>query len=270
MKKVLLSILSVAALSSMNAQTTVFTASAAADFQNFAIVDADQDGKAWGLYDLSQGPAGTTFDAQGEIVGSNSWDTVALTPDNWLITPAIDLTGMTSCSLDFGRAAVDASWPAENYSVYAVSAADVNAAVTAFATATPLLTETIATGDDWQVKTVDLSSMDNTANVYVAIRHYNCTDQYILMVDDITISGTGTPVSITENEATYRTYAYENELYVLSPNATNETVTITSLTGQIVDTYTLNGNVLRTDISHLSSGVYLVTINGNTTKIAVK
>jgi hypothetical protein len=268
MKKLLLSIFAVGSIASLNAQTTIYTASTAADFQNFTIIDADQDGKAWGLYDLSAGGgAGTSFDAQAELIGSNSWDTVALTPDNWAITPVLDLTGMTSCSVDFGRAAVDPSWPAENYSVYAVSAADVNAAAVAFASATALFTETIATGDAFEIKSADLSSLDNMANVYIAFRHHDCTDQYLLVIDDITVKGTGTPVSINENEMNVTVYPNPaNDVLNIKTDVNATSVSIVSLDGKIVSSTNLNGTMNSVNVSNLVAGVYFYTItseNGN-------
>lgn len=273
MKKLLLSIFAVAAIGAVNAQVTVYSASDLADFQNMSIADVDQDGKAWGVFDLTG--AGSTFDAQADMLGSRSWDTVALTPDNWVVTPSIDLTGMTSCNLEFGVVGFHPTDFAENYSVYAVTAANVNAAFAAFASATPIFTETIATGNTYEVKSVSLASMDNTHNVYIGIRHHACTNQNLLLLDDITVTGTGTPSAIVENVLDVTTYAFENELFVNSTeNLNNAQVNVLNTMGQTVASFNANGTANRFDLSNLSAGVYLVNIssegNAKTSKITVK
>ena len=261
MKKLLFSIL-IASSAVASAQTTYYSASAAADFQLGAPVDADQDGKGWGIFDLTG--AGTPLDAQGEILASNSWDTVALTPDNWYITPAINLTGASNASLRWGRAALDPDWPAENYSVYVVTGADLTAVVAALQTATPVFTETIATGGVWANKSVAINSFAGQNNVYVAFRHHDCTDQFIFLVDDIRVDN----VADIEESSIAAASVYPNpasDVLNIKTEEAIQNVTISSVDGKVVANAT-SGSV---DISVLNAGVYVynvTTVTGKTAK----
>lgn len=262
MKKILLSFSAVVIAASLSAQTTVYSATGLADYTSWSVVDADGDTHAWGVYDLTG--AGTSFDAQGEVLGSYSWDATdgALTPDNWAVTPPIDLTGFTEASLSWGRAGVDADWPEENYSVYVVTGVDVAAAIAAFAIATPVYTETIQVGNEWIVRSVDISAFDDMANVYVAIRHHDCTDWFLLAVDDVTVTGTpASGVGIIEN--TLVASAYPNpansELNItMSENATS--VAVISMDGKVVASQEVNGTSTTINVANLNAGVYFYEV----------
>ena len=262
MKKILLSFSAVVIAASLSAQTTVYSATGLAEYSTWTTVDVDADGFNWGVLDFT-GSTAAYLDAQGEVLGSFSYDNdsgTALTPDNWAVSPAIDLTGYVDASLSWGRAGVDASYPAENYSVYVVTGVDVTAAITAFSTATPVYTETIATGGEWVVRTADISAFDNMANVYVGIRHHDCTDMFLLAVDDVTVTGNST-ASINEN--TLVTSAYPNpansELNItMSENATS--VAVISMDGKVVASQEVNGNSTIINVANLNSGVYFYEV----------
>jgi hypothetical protein len=269
MKKVLLSISAIVAAAAINAQTTVYTATNLADYQAWSVIDLDQDTQAWGVFDFltgnAGGPVGTSFDAQGFVLGSFSWDPeteLPLTPDNWAISPAINLTGYTSASLSWGRAAVDADFYAENYSVYVVTAADATALGAALAAATPVYTETIATGNAWVVRTVDVSSFDNTANVYVAIRHHACTDQFLLVVDDITITASGSgPASVVENAMNVNVYPNPaDDVLNISMDLNGASVSVISMDGKVVASQVMSGTTATVDVANLVSGVYFYEV----------
>lgn len=264
MKKVLFSIL-IASSTVASAQTTYYSASSAADFQLGTVVDADQDGKTWGIFDLTaNGGAGTSFDSQAEVLGSNSWDTVALTPDNWYVSPAINLTGASNASLRWGRAAIDPDWPAENYSVYVVTGADLNAVVAALQTATPVFTETIATGGVWANKSVAINSFAGQNNVYVAFRHHDCTDQFIFLLDDIKVDN----VADIEETSVVSVSVYPNpatDVLNIKTEEAIQNVTITSIDGKVV----ANATSEIVDIAALNAGVYVynvTTVTGKTAK----
>ena len=108
-------------------------------------------------------------------------------PDNYLVSPNIPLGG----SITFWATNVDDDFGAEHFSV-AVSTnsnTDVNDFMdveewTLLAEKTGV-TRNINNGT-WYEFTVDLSAFSGMG--YVAIRHFNCTEQWILCVDDITIT----------------------------------------------------------------------------------
>ena len=143
-------------------------------------IDADNDGFGWEHSSVQEDVSG--YSSSGSVI-SYSYDNtteVALTPDNWLITPAISLSGTSSLSFWF---VVASSYPADHYGVYVstTSATDTSAFTLVYE-----MTPTSANGN-WTQQTVDLTSYAGNT-VYIAFRHFNCTDQFILALDDITVS----------------------------------------------------------------------------------
>ena len=102
--------------------------------------------------------------------------TGAVTPDNYLVSPQIRLGG----SITFYAAARMSNYPAEKFTVM-VSQAGNSSTGNFIATD---LTVTLS-DNSWHEYTVDLSSYSGMG--YVAIRHYDCNDQHLLYIDDITI-----------------------------------------------------------------------------------
>ena len=142
-------------------------------------VDADNDGDVWDEI----GMPGHNSDG---CATSRSYDNNSgpLTPDNWLITPAVNLTA--NASLSFWVCAQDSSYAAEHYGVY------ISTTGTATSNFTLLFEETLdANGGAraqgaWKEKTVDLSAYTGQT-VYIAFRHFNCTDQFYMNLDDVVI-----------------------------------------------------------------------------------
>lgn len=159
----------------------------------WTLIDADGDGYNWML--PSQGGLGHNG-SDGMLV-SYSYDNASaspLTPDNFLVSPCVTLP--ENSVISFYVSALDESYPAEHFAV-AVSTT-VNDDPTAFTT----LQEWTLTakgqharqsrnvlGDrqgNWYQFTVDLSSYAGQ-EVYLAIRHFNVSDQFAICIDDIFI-----------------------------------------------------------------------------------
>lgn len=162
--------------------STVNTFPYEADFQNGAIVacwntiDADGDGYAW---ETTTFPG--TFSSASYIN-----DVGALTPDNWLVSPQIQLAAGSNYTLMWDARGVDQSYYAEHFGVY------VSTTGTAPANFVALQQYDIASSN-WATYTLDLSSYAGQS-IYVAFRHWNCTDEYWLSIDY---------VSITESQEVY-------------------------------------------------------------------
>ena len=133
----------------------------------------------------------------------------AVTPDNYLVSPQFRLGG----SFKFYAAARMSSYPAEKFSVLVSESGNTNANDFTHTLLTVTLTSSTYS---WNEYTVDLS--DYSGMGYVAIRHYDCNDQHLLYVDDITIvegevndgsvtasyvNGTSCTVIATPNEGYY-------------------------------------------------------------------
>lgn len=177
-------------------------------------VDADADGYTWegSANPASYFQAGTDLSGSGHnssngFVISGSYSNVshsALTPDNWLITPAINLTA--NAILSFWVCAQDARYAEEHYGVYISTTAGMNPA-----DFTLLYEETIdvnggaKTQGVWKWKTIDLSSYTGQT-VRIAFRHFNCSDMFVFNLDDVEIFAPTSPTIIanpsTENFGT--------------------------------------------------------------------
>lgn len=199
-------------------------------------VDADGDGSNWDVI----GMPGHNSDG---CVTSKSYDNNigALTPDNWLITPAVNLTA--DAVLTFWVCAQDASWPSEHYGVYISTTAS-----TTPSDFTLIYEETIdANGGPreqgvWKQKTVNLSSYTGQT-IRIAFRHFNCTDMFYIDLDDVVIFSQPTTPTI-------------------SPSSTNldfGTIMLGSTADATVNvvTYNLTANVTAT-----TAAPYSVSANG--------
>ena len=134
---------------------------------------------------------------------SGGSDATAVTPDNYLVSPQFRLGG----SFTFYAASRMSNYPAEKFSVLVSTTG--NSSVSDF-THTAL---TVTLSDNtWNEYTIDLSEYSGMG--YVAIRHYDCNDQHLLYVDDVTI--TEPAVEDGSMSATY--YEGESCTVVATPN----------------------------------------------------
>ncbi len=209
---------------------------------SWTTIDADGDGYDWvlgsacdGIYLNGGNLAGTGRNDSQDLVVSGSYSNVtgALTPDNYLVSPQVELGG----SITFWAAAQDASYAAEVFGVAVSTTSNTDAS--AFTTiqsftmtakgryindgscrTMPIKTRSVLTrsgnraGGTWYQYTVDLSDYAGQTG-YVAIRHYNCTDQFMLDVDDITINGPATEeqewTMVTTDATSYNAEGLEPE-----------------------------------------------------------
>lgn len=117
---------------------------------------------------------------------SRSWaNNVAYSPDNILVSQAINLTAAPSAGLSllFKVGTLEgAPYHQEHYAVY-VTTANTLSAITS---ATPVHETTLATPQAMGAVTVDLSAYAGQT-VYISFRHYNCVDMNTLILDDVTV-----------------------------------------------------------------------------------
>lgn len=142
-------------------------------------VDNDGDGNDWFVYDYD----GTQAHTGTYSIASASWNSTsgALNPENWLISPAIDLTSTTgTVMLSWWVAAQDASWTSENYKVVL---SNTTADLTSF---TVDLYEETLPGSGWFERSVDLSAYTGET-IYLAFVHYDCTNQFYIKLDDVSV-----------------------------------------------------------------------------------
>ncbi|SMC51820.1 T9SS-dependent choice-of-anchor J family protein [Moheibacter sediminis] len=274
MKKFLFSLAMVAGFMTVNAQTVIWSDDFEdEDISDWTIYDEDGDGNTWGdlfyVQDQNQNPVSPIS------LISRSWQQVALTPDNWVVSPAIDLTGASGAiTLNWKVQAAAAAWDLENYSVYVATAADLASLEASDVTFTETYDDPANAGTQYD-RDLDLSDFAGQI-VYVAFRHHDVTDQDWLSIDDVSVEAeTLMAVSdLNKNvSAVYPNPVIDNFNINLSSkfNASNVFVTITDLAGRTVKTF---GAADSYNVSELPKGVYVVKItdgqNTETKKIVKK
>lgn len=152
------------------------------DVTGWTIIDNDGDGNNWGIF-ADQG--WTPHQYSGAWAGSFSWDSVALTPDNFITSPAISVTSGTSAALSLIiGSGDDATYFAEHYSVYVTTDITDVAAITS---GTVFDSDRTIPANGTELRTYDISAyMGQT--IYVSVRHHNVSDEFILGLDDVTVT----------------------------------------------------------------------------------
>ena len=161
------------------------------NLSGWTTIDADGDGYNWCSSDSVLGPEygyngykdGLLCAMSASYSGVEMWP---LTPDNYLVTP-VKYYITENSQLSFVVCAQDPGYPEEHYGV-AISMVG-NTDAKDFVT---IWEETIAKDDpdmntpqtDWKGKIVDLSAYAGQ-EVYIAFRHFNCTGQYFICLDDV-------------------------------------------------------------------------------------
>ena len=201
-------------------------------------VDADGDGHDWQFASVLMEGYTITPNSGEDMLSSESYDfdaSLPLTPDNWLISPIVPLGGtftMYACSQD-------AEYPNEHFGVFVSTSSDLD-----IATFTMVNEWTITINREespWGLYTVDLSAYAGQTG-YVAVRHFNCTDQFYLNVDNFSLTCFDYPVIPDPIHIDYLTAnVYVRLKAGLEQGVHNGEITVTS--GDNTATVTLNGMV---------------------------
>ena len=222
------------------------------DFENelndcWSMIDNDGDGYNWTY--LSGNENLVTHSGTGHMT-SASWASAALTPDNWLITPAINLS--QDATLSFWVAGQDPSYAEEHFSVYLSTTGNT---VNDFTVT--LLSDQVTTSEMTEY-TANLSAYTGN-NVYIAFRHHNVSDMFRINLDDVSV----TPgVGIKEVENNVSIFPNPAHSYI-NVNATSNisNVEVYTIAGQKVADFTANGTTTVINTSNLSNGLYMMRIN---------
>ncbi len=218
-------------------------------------IDQDGDGHNWHVF---------TYDTIGFAV-SDSWMAGfigALTPENYLVSPQINLAGLSgTVKLRYTLQVPDPVLFAEHYKL-AVSTSGI-----APADFTSIVKEETCTADDyyeiypyWHERIVDLTPFIGQ-KIYLTWCHYNCTDQYQLLLDSIQVSYSP-DVKITDYDKT------ELNIY---PNPANEKLVVMgSFENAQMQLFTTEGRQVyqsgkasrqaSINVSNLENGIYILKI----------
>ena len=199
------------------------------------------------------------LDGNGLLASYSSYQ-IPFHPDNWLVSPQLAL-GNNDYTLSFKVRALSSSYFAEKYSVLiSKTGMDIENDFT------EIHTETL-TGSVFKTVTLPLSSYANES-VYVAFRHWDCTDMSALILDDVSVDiKTVIPV-VTGNEINI----YQNNGNVFIEFSENSSVRLLDVSGRVLGNYNVAAN--STLSINQPSGIYLLEVrsNGNvsTHKLVVK
>lgn len=209
------------------------------EFDGWTSIDADGDGNDW-FYNHEQvhTPHCNPYSGEG-VVCSASYDndkSSALTPDNWLVSPKLTLGGV----LKFWAKGQDTSYCSEHFAVFVSTSG--NTSPSSFVQ----VSEEFTTESEYKEYTVDLSSYSGEG--YVAIRHFNVTDQFILDVDYITYEFAAASLPGNSDKWKYKL------------NVTNNPYTLSDLQpakNYVVQVMAVNGDC--NNVSGWSSPVFVTT-----------
>ena len=223
--------------------------------QGWTSIDADGDGHGWmvGTEVMSAGlNEGYGHNFTPDMVLSKSYDNNAgvLNPDNYLVSPEKAAYGQIS----FWACGQDANYAAEHFGV----AVSTGGATASEFTMVQEWTMTAKVQGGWYEYTVDLSSYGDQP-IWVAIRHFNCSDQFYLDVDDILLTNYD---AVPENEV---------NLLSVYPNPATDKVVVTSevsvnrydiydVAGAIVMGNEVNASEFDVNVSELPAGAYIIRI----------
>ena len=244
----------------ISAQTVVWSDNLedSATYDSFGVNDMDADGNNWGLYNTnaSSSAAGLT----GIYWGSSSYiSTGPLTPDNLLFTPTMDIPAAETGIVFKMRVAASYTPDfAENFTVYVYDNAD-GANLSA-----PIHSETLTAGSDGTAKmiSVDVPVTFAGKTIGFLIRHHDCTNQELFMIDDFEVSY-GNSLS-TEDNSIGKMSIYPNsvkEIVTINTNKVINSITIVNQLGQtvkVIQEKEILNNTL--NLSNLSSGIYFMSI----------
>ena len=163
-------------------------------FDGWTTIDADGDGHDWfftrdlesiyayysGIMDWDNPEKDFFYSGTGSVASGSYINGVgALTPNNYLVSPKVELGG----SISFYTCPLDNSYYYETIGVFVSTNSNTDPA-----DFTEVESWTL-TDEHWKQYTVDLSAYSGEG--YIAIRHYNSVDVYIFFLDEVTITAPG-------------------------------------------------------------------------------
>ena len=155
-------------------------------------IDADGDGYGWRMMSEASLPAHTGSDGMFSQSYDNNFG--ALNPNNFLVTNQVTIGANSVFS--FYACAQDASWAAEHFGVGVSTASQNNPSDFTMVQEWTLSSKEGAKGPrgtnaqgTWYQYSVNLGAYAGQ-QVYICIRHFNCTDMFYIDIDDVVLTNT--------------------------------------------------------------------------------
>ena len=159
------------------------------DVSNWTRYDVDGDGNQWAdIFEVTT-TDGTPVTPVSMI--SRSWQGSPLTPNNWIVSPAIDLTAATGAvNLSWKVQCAAETWDTEKYSVYVSTSSDMATLMASPVTFSEVYDDPANEGTSY-LRILDVSSLVGQT-IYVAFRHHDVTDQDFISIDDVKVAAPAT------------------------------------------------------------------------------
>ncbi len=211
--------------------------------EGWTTIDADGDGYDWYDYDDEDKPL---YHSAKTCLASASYNDKALTPDNWLVTKQLDLGG----TLRVWIGASDNYDCQEHFAIYLSTTGEfVDDSGNPKEGLITLLPETETTYG-YKEYTADLSAYAGQEG-YIAIRHFNTSDQFILVLDDFGIYA-GTVVETTASPFTITGLKpdteYEVEVQAVYDDKTSDWSSVATFTTANAESIGLADNADNTQV----------------------
>lgn len=227
--------------------------------QGWTLIDEDGDGHNFQVINYADAPTALV---------SYSFDNNSgpLTPDNYVITPAIPINGITSLELSYEVGGQDPDWSLETYTVYVSTGntvADFQNDEISFSLE-EYLGDDPSTHGDSQVRVIEnLEMFDDAEEVYIAFRHHNSTDQFAINFRNIALEGEGTLGTDKHYIEGFAHFVNGKELTIKAGESIGS-LDIYNLLGQSIYTATPNNTITTASLDNLTSGIYIgeITVEG--------
>jgi len=234
--------------------------------QCWQVIDSDGDNNNWAVWYNQETETGTLEGNTGVgMMYSESFNNtdLALTPDNYLILPQLDI--QAGEHLTYYVAGLDPNYSEERYSVVLSTSGNEPEDFTDV-----LFTDTLETSL-FTVREVDLTLYEGQ-QVYIAFRHHNISDEFVLRLDDVTYPTTVSDCPIivgVEEEVNFSLTAYPVPFTdVLSLSLPLENITVFSADGREV--LNIIEAVSELNLAHLTSGYYFIRAEYKGTAVNLK
>lgn len=217
--------------------------------------DQDGDTYSWSYWEFSEYYGGHKVIASYSMSG--------LTPDNWLISHAIDLTSYApgdNIILNW-KIRGELSYAAhEYYTVYAATGNQISNF-----TSSPIqrseYTDEVGGAGVFVNREIDISSLAGNT-IYIAFRHHNTTNQGAINIDELSLAASGSLGTEDVNSNDLKHY-YNKESGVLtlkSPNNPINNIQIFNILGSRVLSKKLSNTVETLNLSTLKDGLYIAHV----------
>lgn len=175
-----------------------------------------------------------------------------VTPNNWLITPALNI--QTGDSLEFFIKNSSSQYPSEHFELRISTSTNDTSSFSA-----PIYEHSFISSESaaWLQKVFNLNQYAGQT-IYIAFIHNKCFGQDMLFLDDVKVWHTiGTGI-IEKN--TDIPYVFNNNILRFENTASIKQLTIYDIAGKLIIDNTENGLQKTYNLSNLQKGIYIINV----------